>query len=133
MAEVAAYVGHDDEGKPALVLHRKVEPEGRRCFIKLQDAWLFSEDHNPGFEDHIRKVTEIAYDYLLGQSIATSEKIQAQRMAEIATLIEERIDDLINHPPAEEDKGEVVDDVKMTIGDQTVEAGITSKGHVTDA
>jgi DNA-binding LacI/PurR family transcriptional regulator len=112
------------------VLYRKIEPEGRRCYIKLNDAWMFSEDHNPQFEAHIQQVTEVAYEYLGMGVLATSRKAKAQRMAEIATLIENRIDDLINCPPTEVDTGKMIQDATFRIGEQEIQGGITDRGYV---
>lgn len=107
MAEIGAYIGYDDEGKPALILCRTIEPDSRKAYIKLNDAWLFSEDHNEAFEEHIANVTAAAYDYLGLGTLHTSKKIQAQRMAEIAGQVEKGIDQLLKTAPRPQEQKEI--------------------------
>ncbi len=126
MAEIAAYIGHDDEGKPALVLYRKIEPEGKKAYIKLNDAWKFSQDHNENFEAHIENIVDVAYDYFNMGNLHTSRKVRAQRMAEIATLIEQGIDELLKAPPATQEETRPIADFEANFNGEKVEGTLNA-------
>lgn len=101
MASIGRKISNDSEGKPMMVLFKKSNPEGPKAYIPLDGAWRFSEDHNPNFEEQMVRTVQAAYEHLgVGMGLMVSQKTQAREMAEIATVIEEGIDDLVKAEPA---------------------------------
>ena len=132
MADIASYIGHDQEGKPLLVLHRKHHPDGPKGYIPLREAWRFSEDHNPDFERQIMSTAMAAHDHLLGNEahLYPSKRSMARKMAELATIIENSLDDLINAPPVDPNPGRVIGEAKAVINDQDIRFEYTDKGMI---
>jgi len=100
MAEVTRRITYDREtGDPVLVLAPKIERtsnRGRRWAIRLTDIWQYSEDHNPSFQCHMMYVAgAICQVFDLGL-------VTVGKMASIAEVIQEGIDDLLKAPPAPE-------------------------------
>lgn len=102
MADVVREIKNDDDEKPVLILRKKptvtgtfkIERPGIKSFaIRLQDIWMYSEEHNPDFEQYMFGCTAFLCD-LFDLGLATPRK-----MAEIATVIQEGIDDLVKLPP----------------------------------
>lgn len=117
MANVVREIKHDDDEKPVLILRKKTQPTnvikliqpGIKSFaIRLQDIWMYSEEHNPDFEKWMFDCTAFLCD-LFDLGLPTSRK-----MAEIATVIQEGIDDLINMPPPMQ-KVKIVGEAEYTI------------------
>lgn len=96
MAEVIRRIAYTDDGKPALFILPKVNPERYIPTMFPQDsAWLYSFDHNPRFDQFMwRACGDICARYNLG--LITREK-----MASIASVIEEGISELLAAPPRE--------------------------------
>ncbi len=127
---IKRYFSHDEEGKPIMVLHRQDKPQTRGV-IQLRDAWLYSEDHNPGFEKQIMAVAKAAYEYFGSDDLLTlSRKSRARRMAEIADVIEGGIDELLSMPPRDPDRGRVVTEGMATINNEHLPFEMTDKGYV---
>lgn len=97
MATVSRRIEYDDEGQPLLIL----VPAGNILRIKkppsfairMRDLWMYSEDHNPLFVEHIKRVCAtlvVLFDI---------EPITMQKLVSIASVIEEGIDDMVSMPP----------------------------------
>jgi len=106
---------YDDNGRPVMILRKK---QYGRAFssmpravssyaIRLEDVWQFSQDHNPNFITHMGNVCTFLCD-LFSLGLITPRK-----MAEIATVIEEGIDDLVKMPP-QATKQVCTGEIKMT-------------------
>ncbi len=120
MASIGRRIEHDPEGQPMMVLYRKSFPDGTKCCIPLRDIHLYSEDHNPFFEDQMVKIVHAIYLHLgVGRGLIVGKQSIARQMAEIATVIEGGIDDLLNTPPAEPGKGRVVNEGKAIVNEDT--------------
>lgn len=115
-----------------MVLYRKAMPGGTKCCIPLRDIYLYSEDHNPFFEDQMVKIVHAVYENLgIGRGLLVGKRSVARQMAEIATVIEEGIDDLLSTPPIEHGKGRVVDEGKVLInGEDEIGLEYTEDGQV---
>lgn len=140
MSELKRAFSWDAEGKPVMVIYKEQtqrttyhakrrEIEG--YVIDLNDAHLFSRDHYPtivkcfyGFnsagvpivadqqltydEAMFAKCSELCHQFDLG--LVTSRK-----MADIASLIEEGIDELVKMPPHAEREKYAIGEAKITI------------------
>ena len=96
MAEVIRRIGYNDDGEPMLFILPKINPENHipTAFFK-EGAWLLTPDKNPNFVQFMKWACEdICKRYNLG--IITTPK-----MASIATVIEEGIEDLKAAPHRE--------------------------------
>lgn len=96
MAEVIRRIAYTDDGQPALFILPKINPERYIPTMFTKDnAWLYSFDHNPNFDKFMWwAATDICKRYDLG--LMTKEK-----MASIASVIEEGITELFAAPPRE--------------------------------
>lgn len=96
MAEVIRRIGYTDDGEPMLFILPKVNPERYMpTAFNKDNAWLYTPDTNPDFVRFMTWACEdICKRYDLG--LLTSAK-----MASIASVIEEGIDDLKAAPPRE--------------------------------
>lgn len=99
MAEVIreiAYRKVKGELEPVLLIRPKV-PRSGHCLdfaIRMQDLWMYTPDKNPRFVEWMYHVVTAIYKHFnLGVIISS------QRMAEVATVIEEGIEDLLKAPP----------------------------------
>ena len=94
MADVIRTIKYTDDGKPWLCILPKVNPEKYIPVFFAQDtAWLYSFDHNPDFDKFMWWASEnICQRFHLGL-------ITTQKMAEIASVIEEGITELLAAPP----------------------------------
>jgi hypothetical protein len=99
MAEVVRKIVYrqvNGEYEPVLSIEPKVQREGHKAnfAIRIDDLWMYTPDKNPRFEQWMYQVVlEIYKMFNLGVII------DSQRMAEVATVIEEGIDDLLTAPP----------------------------------
>ena len=99
MAEVIREIIYrqvDGEYEPVLTIKPKVQREGHQAnfAIRLDDLWMYTPDKNPRFNQWMYQVvTEIYRLFNLGVVISS------QRMAEVATVIEDGIDALLKAPP----------------------------------
>lgn len=132
MASIGAYIGHESEGSPAMVLYKKNNPNGLKGIIPLSDAWRYSEDHNPDFEKQIMDTVYAAAEvFEIGAGLYMSKKSLAKEMADIATTIENNLDDLLSAKPVEVDPGKVIGEGKVKINEETdLEFSYTDKGIV---
>lgn len=131
MAEVKRYFDYDEEGKPILVLYRPLSPGKLGYAIRINDAWKFSEDHNPDFVACVTKATQEAYHYLGLAWLATTSGFVTRRMAEIATVIQEGIDDLLKMPPRpRREAKEEVGELTVVHGSQTNTFAVTKGGQL---
>jgi hypothetical protein len=99
MAEVKTEIIYrmvDGEHQPVLSIQPKVKREGHiaNFAIRLEDLWMYARDKNPDYDKWMYKVVNHIYrQFNLGVIVST------QRMAEVASVIEDAIDDLIKAPP----------------------------------
>lgn len=102
MADIVREIKHDDDEKPVLILRKKPKPSsviklerpGIKSFcIRMNDIWMYSEEHNTDFLKWMFDCTKFLCD-LFDLGYPTSKK-----MAMLATVIQEGIDDLIKMPP----------------------------------
>ena len=103
MAEVIREIGYkrvENDIEPVLIIKPKVEREGHKAnfVIRMQDLWMYTPDKNPNFDQWMYSVVMSIYNmFNLGVIVSS------QRMAEVATVIEDGIDELLkmpNEPPA---------------------------------
>ena len=103
MAEVIREIGYkrvENDIEPVLIIKPKVEREGHKAnfVIRMQDLWMYTPDKNPNFDQWMYSVVLSIYKMFdLGVIVSS------QRMAEVATVIEDGIDELLkmpNEPPA---------------------------------
>lgn len=98
MAEVTREIIYrqvNGEYEPVLSIKPKIQRDGHYAnfAIRLNDLWMYTPDKNPDFDKWMYKVvTEIYRMFNLGI-------ITTQRMAEVATVIEDGIDALLKAPP----------------------------------
>lgn len=103
------------EGEAILKIYRRAFPSERAYCIKQIDAWKFSEEHNPGFHACIIQAALDAYNHLGMGGVSISGSLLAQRCADLATCIQEGIDDLIHAPVYQESKKPVIGEAVMSI------------------
>lgn len=108
MSEVIRTFGWMNDGEPAMAIRRRIDPEGcTPVVIRLQDIWMFSEDHNPDFNQTMFNLAANCCE-IFGLGLITTQK-----MAGIATVIEEGIDELVKMPPrAALDKERALDEIQ---------------------
>ena len=95
MADVVSELGYYNR-QPVICLAPKVERtsnKGRRFLIGMDQLFEYSEDHNATFEQHMMRIcAKIMARFDLGEP-------NTRKMAEIAAVIQSRIDDLLQMPP----------------------------------
>ena len=81
--------------EPVLCIRPKVQRSGHKAnfAIRLEDLWLYTPDKNPNFDKWMYLVVGKIYE-MFNLGIVSS-----QRMAEVATVIEDGISELIKAPP----------------------------------
>jgi hypothetical protein len=131
MADIIREIKHDQNEEPVLILRKKptvtgtfkIEQPGIKSLaIRLQDIWMYSEEYNPDFEQYMFGCTMFLCD-LFGLGLATPRK-----MAEIATVIQEGIDDLVKLPPPKQQiktVGECDYHIRAIHGEETDITGTT--------
>lgn len=124
MSELDRAYTYDNEGQPVMVIYKSKAPvttfrleipkvEG--YVIPLDDAWMFSRDHYPAlvpvFYGYDKQGNAMTGDKVLTYDQAMFAKceelchrfdlglITSRKMAEIASLIEDGIDELVKMPP----------------------------------
>lgn len=115
MSEFSRKLDHHD-GEAVLKIYRRAFPDHRAYVIKQIDAWKFSEEHNPGFEQCIMKAAIEAYNHLGMGGIAVSGSTMAHRCADLATVIQGGIDDLIHAKAAPERERPVIGEAVVSLG-----------------
>ena len=119
MAEVTRSIEYDGE-TPLLVIRRKIDPQGCIPFaIRVNDLWQYSYDHNENFDRNMYWLCSAIMDRF-GLGIVTSQK-----MAEIATVIEDGIDDLLKAPPKQRIVDAALRDALAAAADSAVFDGKT--------
>lgn len=96
MADVKRYLTYDDQDEPLLVLEPTRPREANRQLrfaIRMADLWQYSEEHNPHFERFMGGVALQVHE-LFDLGLVTPRK-----MADIAAIIQEGIDDMMKMPP----------------------------------
>ena len=100
MAEIRSELGYYDR-QPVICLAPKVERtsnKGKRFLIGMNQLHEYSEDHNATFEQHIRRIAQAIIErFDLGE-------LTIKKMADIAAVIQSRIDDLLKMPPLAPEK-----------------------------
>ena len=119
--EIVRSFSWDDHGNPVMILRRRgqiktayiIDKYPTRSFaIPLNDAWLYSEEHNPeGFIQNMATVCSFLCD-LFDLGLPTP-----RRMAELATIIQEGLDELVKMPP-EPTKRVTIGEVTISIGNE---------------
>ena len=131
MSQFSRMIGHDQEGQPVMCIFRKRKPEAGMYAIPLRDAHLYSEMHNPNFEQHIMSVVRQVYTMMgIGDGLIVHRVTTARQMAELATVIEEGLDDLLKAPPRPPEPGKVIGSGRIAINDQTFDVEQTDTGKV---
>jgi hypothetical protein len=93
MAEVIREIVYD-QGDPVLVIKAKYPRPGQEKFaIRMDDLWLYTPEKNSEFERFMMNLCGMIHD-LMDLGIITTKK-----MAEIATVIEDGIEELLSAPP----------------------------------
>ncbi len=96
------------EKKPALILKPRVPRSsnaGKRYLITLDQAWMYSEDH---YEQVSPKMPPTYQEYIFAKALELYELFDlgstptTRQLAEVAWLIMDAIDSLVNMPPYEE-------------------------------
>jgi len=119
MAEVIREIIYrkvNGEYEPVLSIKPKVERMGHMAnfAIRLDDLWMYTPDKNPNFDKWMYKVvTEIYRMFNLGVVISS------QKMAEVASVIEDGIDDLLKAPP-EPPRGSMSKAFAKAMGEATI-------------
>jgi len=115
--EIVREIKWDDEGDPVMVLSKRgqvktayiIDKYPTRTFaIRLNDAWMFSEEHNPNFIQTMYGVCRFLCE-LWDLGLPTT-----RRMAELATIIQSALDDLLAAKPKPEIT-ETIGEVKITV------------------
>jgi len=114
MSEFSRKLDYHD-GDAILKIYRRAFPSERAYCIRQVDAWKFSEEHNPDFTGCIAKAALEAYNWLGMGGIVVSGSQMAQRCADLATCIQEGIDDLIHAPEPREEQAPVVGEAVVTM------------------
>lgn len=117
MSEFSRKLDYQD-GAAVLKIYRRAFPSARAYCIRQIDAWQFSEEHNPVFAACITKAALEAYNHLGMGGIIMSGHQMSLRCADLATCIQEGIDDLIHAPEAPEKKKPVVGEAVVSINGQ---------------
>lgn len=140
MADLSRAFSWNEEDQPVMVIYKKqpmtqtVGPIKKKIegyVIELNDVFMYSRDHYPatvpcfwGYDSRgapivgyktltydeamFAKCSELCHQFSLGL-------VTSQKMAEIASLIEEGIGDLLAMSPRKELKNPVVGEMKITI------------------
>lgn len=126
MAEIGRRFSYDEEGKPLMVLFRKIEPQGKAFGIRQADAWKFSEEHNALFISSMSDLVQQAYPHL-GFRVHAGGEVYKRRLSEMAAVVQEGIDELIDMPPMPRQPGDdmVVGEGIMTVGDRKISIDLT--------
>jgi hypothetical protein len=105
MSQFIRKFSYDTDGNPVMEIRRKVQPEGRVYQIDMENLWVFSEEHNHAFEISMTNVCIDIYRHLeVGDFMLLSHKARAQVMGDIATVIQEGIEEFLSMPPEEQDR-----------------------------
>ena len=147
MSELARFIDYDEAGEPVLVIHKKqrrplsfaISRDAKDAYrISLDDAWQFSEDHYPapvecllGFRNGMPVLEKRWMTFERFMFFKTAELCDVlglgegttRRMAEIAAVIEEGLDDLIKCRPQPEER--------VCVGEVKIEVGNDSQGKET--
>ncbi len=126
MAEITREFGYDNNHEPVMILRRKrqvattyqLEKKANPSFaIRLCDIWQYSEEHNPFFKRHVWDICNVIH-HLFDLGLVTGSKLAA-----IATVIQEGIDDLVKMPPQPTEK--------VTLGEVRMrQTSLNGDGHV---
>jgi len=117
MAEILRSFTYDENEDPVMVLSKKVPPVHNRFrrtpkppsyAIRQVDAWKFSEEHNELFIDYMFGCCNHLCG-IFGLGLVTSQK-----MASMAAVIQEGIEDLIRMKPITHDSA-VVGEAEITL------------------
>lgn len=108
--EITREIKHDSQGQPLMILRRKRGGPGSFA-VRFKDLWMFSEKHNPLFERNMKITCEQVFNLFdLGEPTP-------RKMAQLAWLIEDGIDEMIKLPPPPISR-EQVGEGTVTVGSQ---------------
>lgn len=124
MSELERAFSYDDEGRPVMVIYKKrppvktfrlKTPKVEAYIIPLDDVWMFSRDHYPAlvrvFYGYNQQGNAIHDETVLTYEQAMYAKcdelcqqfdlglVTSRKMANIAGMIEDGIDELVKMPP----------------------------------
>lgn len=108
MAEVITtivYKEFDGEIEPVLSIKPKVKRLGHlgNLAIRQREAWKYARDKNRVFDKWMYWIVSLIYkQFDLGTIISPhgdGKTMSTRRMAEVATVIEDALDDLVKAPP----------------------------------
>lgn len=110
MSEIAAELGYY-RNQPVICLKPRVERssnKNKRYLVGMQQLHYWSEEHNESFEAQLFNVGHQIYELF---DLGTPN---SRQLADVATAIQSRIDDLIKMPP---DRPR-----RVTVGEATIKA-----------
>lgn len=115
--------------KPAICIKAKYPREGnhdKRYLIPLDQIWLFSEDHYEQVADHLPPDYE---SFMFAKGLDLYELFDlgvpdSRKLAEVAWLIQDSIDQLMKMPPPEVQR-KVVGEATANIGGQEFTTEVT--------
>lgn len=143
MGDLTRSFSYDQNGSPVMVIYKKMHPKTTFSLSKkkvegyvidINDIWMYSRGHYPanvrcfyGFDAKgqpmvgeefltydqamFKKCEELCHQFDLG--LITSKK-----MAEIASMIEDGIDELLQLPPQKLPEKHVIGEAKVTMKDK---------------
>lgn len=109
--QVIRELGRDEDGKAVMFLRPKVERTSNRgvnCIIPEEMLWQLTEEGNPeNYEKTMMWVTENVFKILdLGEATT-------RNMAELASVIQEGINEVLFAKPIEQEMGSVIGEGRM--------------------
>jgi len=107
MADLVANLAYDDDETPIIKITKKTHPTGTIKLIQPREKyfairldtkfWRFVEDKNEDFDEWMFGCTrDLCIIFDLG-------KPNSRKMSQIAHIIEQKIDDLVNMPPPQQE------------------------------
>lgn len=121
-------IGYDSEGDAVMIIrptYVRTSSEKAEFAIRQVDAWRYSEEHNPFFEEEMAKLCLAIQNYY-NPGIVLSRQSLIQRMSVIASVVQEGLDDLIKALPPEEKDGKVIGEVTANIGGKKITHDLTT-------
>ena len=129
--ELAAEIGYWDQ-QPAIILkakHPRAGNKDKRYIIRLNDVWIYSEDH---YEQLSKRMPPTYESFMLHKCLDLYELFDlgtpsSRQLAEVAWLIQDSIDQMMKLPPYEKRK-KVVGEAEATIDGHKFATEVTDDG-----
>lgn len=103
--QIIRELGRDEDGKAVMILRPKVERTSNRgvtCVLLEQDLWKLTPEFNPEFAADMMELTKQLFErFDLGEATT-------RNMAELASVIQEGIGEVLFAKPVEEERGDVI-------------------------